>query len=288
MREAYPSPIRLGKKEVADILSKPFYVQEKVDGSQCSFGRDADGTVFAASKNKEFTLERILGHPFNYLLDFIVNKVDLLPLNTTFRAELVARPRHNVLTYNRTPKGFLVLFDVQEAGKFAHPIEVEAWANRLGIDFAPVLGYAAEDGIESYLKGDSFLGGRKEGVVIKAIDSSPDRQCAKLVSEEFKEVKTFAIKGHKTPDEVIESIASALKTEARWHKAIQRLRDQGSLKNTEADIGLLIKSISEDIKKEETDTIKEALCKAFFPRIMNRAVNGLADFYMDLLNQDKT
>ena len=54
---SYPSIYNLGHKAVVDILNWPVMVQEKVDGSQFSFGVDDDGSILIRSKGATMYVE---------------------------------------------------------------------------------------------------------------------------------------------------------------------------------------------------------------------------------------
>ena len=50
---SYPSIINFGHRLALGIQDDPVYVKRRVDGSQFSFGIDADGTVLTRSKGAE-------------------------------------------------------------------------------------------------------------------------------------------------------------------------------------------------------------------------------------------
>ncbi|GIU69757.1 MAG: hypothetical protein KatS3mg002_0993 [Candidatus Woesearchaeota archaeon] len=71
----------------------------------------------------------------------------------------------------------------------------------------------------------------------------------KLVREEFLEVhKTEWARGEK---EVVNIIAEQFRTEARWEKALQHLKESGLLTFTPRDIPLLLQEVSTDVYNEE-------------------------------------
>jgi len=54
---SYPNVYQLGHKLVSNVLDGYVLVQEKIDGSQISFGIDENGKLNMRSKNKEIDVE---------------------------------------------------------------------------------------------------------------------------------------------------------------------------------------------------------------------------------------
>lgn len=77
----------------------------------------------------------------------------------------------------------------------------------------------------------------------------------------------------------LEVAISQYKSEARWNKAIQHLRENGELAGTPADIGRLIKEVRFDITLEEKENIKEELWKIYKDDFLRNAVFGLPEWY---------
>ena len=108
----------------------------------------------------------------------------------------------------------------------------------------------------------------------------------KYVSEQFKEVHRAGWKGEHTGRGKWEIFKDGYKTEARWMKAIQFLRDSGELTESPKDIGKLIKRVMEDIEEEEKEIIKNFLWSEFGKEVLRSAVHGLPEFYkMQLLKK---
>jgi len=102
------------------------------------------------------------------------------------------------------------------------------------------------------------------------------------VSEEFKETHKVAWKG-KGGKNKIDVFLDSFNTEARWNKAIQHMRDAGSLTHSPKDIGSLIKEIQMDIIDECAGDIKEKLFKLFVPEIQRKACKGFPEYYKQQL-----
>lgn len=77
----------------------------------------------------------------------------------------------------------------------------------------------------------------------------------------------------------LEVAISQYKSETRWNKAIQHLRENGELTGSPSDIGRLIKEVRFDITLEEKENIKEELWKIYKDDFMRHAVSGLPEWY---------
>lgn len=290
---SFPSIYALGHRYVADILTVDVNCEEKVDGSQFSFGtpdnqelllRSKGAIMYPAAPEKMFTKAAETA---------IALLPDLHP-GWTYRAEYLSKPKHNTLCYNRVPNKYLILFDVNTGEEsYLNYEEKAAEAARLGLEVVPLIFTGRVTSLEQFkgfLERESILGGVKvEGVVIKPKDYNlfgMDKKClmAKFVSEAFKEVHGKEWKksnpGH---GDVIENLAAIYKTEARWQKAIQHLRDAGQLTDSPKDIGPLLKEIGQDVHKECADEIKEALFKWAWPHLQRKVIAGCAEWYKEQL-----
>lgn len=292
MISSYPSLFTIGHKAIPeDYFDHEMIVQEKVDGSQFSAQfkngaweyRSRGQQVFKETAAKLF--KPVVRH-FESLGTDILAKV--LP-KYIFRGEAFESAKSNTLRYNRAPKGNLVLFDVEEEGtqKFLQPSEVAFWAGYLGVDPVPTLtiGKVTVAELSKFLEQESFLGGVKmEGVVCKpkAYDRfGPDKKLiiARLVRDEFKELNNKEFKaGNPTRKDLVANLIEKYKSEARWQKAIQHLREEGKLTETMKDTGLILKEIKDDLQKEEGDAIKEALYKHFMDEILRGATRGFPEW----------
>lgn len=135
----------------------------------------------------------------------------------------------------------------------------------------------------------SFLGGQNiEGVVVKRytpwmfMGQIPQTvMSGKYVTEEFKEVHIKNWKKENTGKGKLEVAISQYRSEARWNKAVQHIRDDGELTGTPKDIGLLIKEVMKDITEEEQANIKEQLWNILGKDILAYATNGLPQWYKE-------
>lgn len=289
---SYPKIWHVGGPEVEDLFKGEVEITEKIDGSQFSFGKSLYGTPVMRSKGQQVFPETA-DKNFRPVVDWVQTIQHLLPADTYIYGETLARPKHNTLKYNNVPKGNFALFSIRRNdGNFVTDYDVLVeLAGILGCDVVPLLfkgDIKGKEELEELLKKESFLGGEiVEGVVVKNYNqyakSAFSRECfAKIVRPEFKERHSnntaFASKKDNLDD-----FLSQFQTEARWNKAIFRLRDQGLLESSPKDIGKLILEVQTDLITEEEPYIKEALFKMFKKQITGRAVKGLPEFYKKVL-----
>jgi len=129
------------------------------------------------------------------------------------------------------------------------------------------------------------------GIVIKNYSRShPESESgtapmtAKIVAERFKEKMACRPANPKAgPDEYVQAIINSLRTEPRWLKAIQHLKEANALTNDNKDIGPLCREIQRDVLEEETDWIKQQLFDAVSKDIARGVVQGFAQFYQKIL-----
>jgi hypothetical protein len=282
---SYPTVFNLGHKAIQDIFSGPVVVQEKVDGSQISFGV-IDGTLRIRSKRAEIDPERP-DAMFDRAVANIKLRADLLVPGWVYRGEYLRQEKHNVLRYQSIPRGHIALFDVQTGIESYQPPEgVAAEAVRLDLGFVPTyhVGPITPDQLPAFLERESFLGGTKiEGIVVKNYNVfTPEKKIAiaKLVSEDFREVHR---KEWKVPSQgdFVEGLAERYRTHARWRKAVQHLAETGEIEGSMRDIPRLLKEVNADVLRECEDEIKEALFKHFWPRIAKLITRGLPEWYRE-------
>lgn len=271
-----------------DLFDGDIVVQEKIDGSQFSFGR-IDGELFCRSKRVMIDLDDP-GMFAKAVAEVQERQDELLP-GIIYRGEFVSKPKHNTLTYDRTPEGFIIGYDVLgHSGYVNDPIEVRNLFNDLGLETVPLFYYGPGadnnrlDGLKAYLERKPALGGEMiEGIVIKnygKFDPSGKVAMAKIVSADFQEKhQTSWRERNPSGKDVVGAIAEALAHEVRWQKSVNRLVEEGKLTRTPRDIGGLIKEVKNDLLDEEADQVKDALFKHFWPQIAKRATNGLPEWY---------
>lgn len=288
---SFPKIWSIGSPEAENLFIGEVEVTEKIDGSQFAFGKLEDGTLITRSKGRVIYPETA-DKMFKPVVDYVNSIQDRIEPGQVFYGEAVTRLKHNTLSYERLPKNGFVLFGVLTNGKWISEHNVlSLYASALEVDVVPLLykGTIQERSqLDAILQTVSFLGKEIiEGVVIKNYEqlakSAFSRECfAKIVRPEFKERHgqnpEYASKKDKMEDFLLQ-----FKTEARWNKAIFRLRDQGQLESSPKDIGKLIVEIQKDIVEEEEQFIKEALYQMFKKQILGTAVKGLPEYYKEKL-----
>lgn len=290
---SYSSIYNMGHKAIVDLLQGPVYVEEKVDGSQFSFGITEEGELRVRSKG----CEMIVDAPekmFSLAVETVKKLKLLLHPGWTYRAEYLRSPKHNALIYSRIPTDHLIIFDV-EVGEcaFLGYREKKAEAARLGLETVPLLfeGFVADLEFFRYLlASDSVLGGQKvEGVVVKPVGYGlfgKDKKVlmGKFVSEAFKEVHSKMWKAdNPTAGDIVAMLGKTYMTQARWQKALQHLTEKGVIADSPRDIGALMKEVPTDIKRECEDEIKDKLFAFAWPHVSRMVVRGLPEWYKELL-----
>ena len=229
---------------------------------------------------------------FTAAVNTIVAMKTMLQPGWIYRGEYLFRPRHNTLIYERVPRQYIILFDVM-VGREAYldPKSVVIEAKRLGLEAVPTLFVGHLDDLATlreFFDRESVLGGTKiEGIVVKNYNlftSGKKVAMAKYVREDFREVnaENWRKENQKTKD-VISGLVAKYRTEARWRKAVQHLRESGQLTESAKDIGPLMKEIGVDLHKEEADAIKDVLFRHVWPQIQRAVTRGLPEWYKESL-----
>jgi len=284
---AYPKVWNLGHPSVADILLDDVIVEEKVDGSQFSFGVDETGEIRIRSKGVVMNVEA----PEGMFQKAVATVKDLAPIlhpGWTYRGEFLQQPKHNALAYDRVPAHYIILFDVTTGTEEYMPrAQKEQEAARLGLEIVPVIfegKITSLDFFKSLLKQTSILGGQQiEGVVVKNAgrfgkDGKP--LFGKFVSEAFREVhKGEWKKANPMSVDIIDQLVARYRTPARWAKAVQHLRERGEITNTPQDIAKLLPEVLADIEAECKTEIMEMLFKWAWNKARRGFTGGAPEWY---------
>jgi len=285
---SYPKVFALGHSAIQDLLLDDVIVEEKIDGSQFSFGVFS-GEMKVRSKGCQINLE----YP-EKLFAPAVDIVKSLPLHDgwTYRAEFLRKPKHNVLAYDRTPRKFLIVFDINTGHEMYLGYDAKAnEADAIGLECVPMIYGGHVDGpeqIHEWLTRTSILGGQRiEGVVLKnyaRFSADGKAMMGKFVSEAYKEVHGAEWKeGNPKQGDIIQRLIGKYRTPARWAKAVQHLRDVGTLEGSPRDIGALLKETQEDIKAECAPEIAKELYEWAEHQILRGAISGLPQWYKEQL-----
>jgi len=289
---SYGKIFNLGHPQIADLFESEVCVSEKVDGSQIN-AMVVDSKLYMRSHHKQIDLEGTdkLFRPA--VLCFMgLHAKGHLHEGWVYRGETLSKPKHNTLAYDRVPEKNVVIFDISTGIEtYLEPDELEKEASRLGLETTPQLfkGMVSTlDEFTKFLDLTSFLGGSKiEGIVFKNYHRfGRDKRVlmGKYVSESFKEThkKDWKVRNPNRAD-VIEQIANALRTPARWEKSVQHLRERGELEDDPKDIGRLFKEVNQDILDEEGDFIKTKLFEWGWKQIAKLVTKGMPQWYKDKL-----
>lgn len=288
MLKRFPSIPHLGSKGTENIFEGNIIITEKIDGSQFAFGLVNNKLQFRA-KNTEIDLDLIHGHDtFDLAVDTVLqlsNEKKLTP-NLVYIGEYLRKPRHNGLKYEKIPLGHIALFAIYDMNSrsFLPRHQIEQESSHLNLGLPQVIfegdGSQAKSELESLLKSKSALGGEIEGIIIF---NSNNKQIAKYVREDFKEVTRAHVRKDKKDHHPLNLLKESYRTEARWQKAYQHLHDEGKLLKDAKDIGALCKEVQADILKECEEDIKQELFNIFKGDILRRAVGGLPEWYKSKL-----
>lgn len=263
----YPSPKQYGSRGVENIFSGNVIVEEKIDGSQFSFGMIGED-LKCWSRGRELDIES----PEKMFSMAVKTAIDLAPMlqnNCIYTGEYLSKPKHNKIIYSRVPDKNIILFDILlPEGEFMSRAYKENEATRLGLEVVPCYYSGLLNEIPDYLDRESVLGGKIEGFVIKNYAVG----FVKIVRPDFQEIN------QKTPTEndPIRQLISIYHSEARWEKSFQHLTEEGALTADNSDIGRLIKDVHSDILQED---IREVSFDLIWPKIRNGITAGLPEWY---------
>ena len=295
---SYPKVWALGHGAITELLYDEVVVQEKVDGSQFSFGL-IDGHLRARSKGKQIVLDAP-DKMFERAVETITGLRDKLKDGWTYRCEYLMKPKHNVLCYDRVPEKYLIIYDINIGHeKYLPPEFVQDEAIRLGLESVPFFFKGKIENAEmirELLDTTSILGKESgkvkiEGIVIKnysRFGRDGKVMMGKFVSEEFKEKHDKGWKkGGEQNIDIKQVILTQFRSEARWQKAIQHLRDNGTLENSPRDIGNLIKEIQKDCAEECIDEIKQMLWNWIRDDFKRSVIRGFPEWYKEKLMESQ-
>lgn len=296
---SYGKVFTIGHRAIASIFDGEVEIQEKVDGSQFSFGL-IDGKPFCRSRNTQLNMDDPEGM-FKLGVDEVkrMHHDGLLNEGLVYRGEFLAKPKHNTISYSRVPKGHIVLFGIDDLDTNSNSSSydlVKFYSEFLGLEAVPLLFKGRFDNPKNYLEflrtlmdAESFLGGAKmEGVVVKnhsRFDSVNHRPMkAKLVSDSFKEKhKVDWKKSNPTKKDAVQMLIQSLTTEARWRKALERMRDSGEDIGVPECIGKAMVEIQSDVIEEEVDYIKDSLYNSFIGDIKRGVTRGFPEWFKERL-----
>lgn len=288
----YPKVLSLGQQLVAEIFDDPVEITEKVDGSQCRI-QLTEEFFNCGSKNvvpadtKMFSLAHKQTERIWNADDWHKCGDDI-----TLFTEFLNKEKHNVLVYGRVPLNNLYLFGAIVNGAHLQTKELLELANKLDIEpphiIASEINIEGEADLMEYLKTPSVLGNTVlEGVVIKNYHNSYPALLAstqaffgyplagKLVRDDFKERLNKEWSAKKQRETPLAKVTKEFLTEARFHKAIQHLHDNGELTYEMKDLKSIIPEFYRDLIEEEHDEIIKLAMMDFWQHL-KRKCDGYA------------
>lgn len=300
---SYTSIYNLGHKAIADLFKGPVVIEEKVDGSQFSFGliETTPGEYEPRCRSKGAEINMIAPEGmFKAGVEFVKSIENLLVPGWVYRGEYLRSPKHNCLVYDRTPKNHIIIFDIMRGEEdYLSEFELISAASKLGLETVPLLfsGMVTDvTMLRSFLEHTSILGGQKiEGMVIKPKNRDlfgRDKKLlmGKFVSEAFKEVHANDWKKeHKTPtnNEIVSILAGMYATPARWAKALIHLREASLTEGSMRDIPALMAEVPADVLGECEAAIRDQLFDWAWPQLRRALTKGLPLWYKDVLAMDQ-
>ncbi len=281
---SYPKVHALGHKMIRELLDDPVICEEKIDGSQISWGI-FNGELRIKSKDANIVIDKP-----EKMFAIGVEVIERLDLHDrwTYRGEYLSKPKHNALAYDRVPTKNIIIFDINDGYEsYLDYNAKQAEAERIGLETVPLLysgKISSPDELLKLLATTSILGGQLiEGTVIKnytRFATDGHAMIGKYVSEKYKEVHKGEWRTNNPANkDVIEAIISKLKTESRWDKAVQHLRERGELEDSPRDIGRLIAEVQKDTLEECNDIIVDALMSYAVPKIKRGIISGVPEWY---------
>lgn len=289
---SYPKSMAIGHAAIRDIFQDDVVIEEKVDGSQFSFGV-FDGILKCRSKGQEIGLD----YPEKMFLKAVNTAKDLHGRNLLregwmYSGEYLNKPKHNTLVYDRVPSGNIILFDIRSGMEQYFPYSLkENVAKSLGLEIVPLLFEGKIDKPEILLDlmktksclGDVYI----EGIVIKnyfKFGADGKAMMGKIVSHDFKEAhKTNWKSENPGPNDIIELLSQKYRHINRWQKALQHLQERGEITDTPRDIYELMAEVKADIDRECNEEIKYHLYEWAKYKILRSATVGLPEWYKNKL-----
>jgi len=295
----YPKVHHLGERYTKKIYEDEVEVTEKLDGSQFRFGL-VEGNLMCCSKGTIIDIDKP-DKLFAPAVEYCKSMGKSLVKGLVYFGETLCKPKHNTIKYDTVPLNNISLFAI-------HNKKSDQWLSydgiviesvHLGIDVVPLLfkGVIHDPAVldwilwyDKLLNNDSYLGGTKiEGFVVKNLhrevmvgDKPAPFIQGKYVSEKFKE-KHGATWKNRGSSNSWGAFKERYKTEARWDKAIQHLKEKGKLKDSPVDIGGLITEIKEDIAEECKDEICKFLWNHFGKDLLRQSTFGFPEYYKQKL-----
>lgn len=302
---SYPKIWNFGHPNTKPLVGRLVRVEEKVDGSQFSFGYVEDlnepGKYELRARSRRVEMNPLAPTDLFCIAATTAERLkDQLAAGWTYRGEAFKSRKHNSLEYGRAPEAGVIIFDIARGlNDYLTRAEMEVECERLGLECVPCYGehtFNTYEEVQSFLDRKSCLSTDElqvdiEGVVLKPVvpiygeDAKPTY--TKVVSAAFRELHAGNAE-YKTDKKaaVIDRIAEECSTLPRWQKTRARLAEEGKLVGDPRDLQYLIVELQNDIAVECEEHIKDQLYKNFKKKILGAAVRGFPEWYKSELAKD--
>lgn len=323
MVPSFPKILAVGSPYIPNLFVGDIEITEKVDGSMIGFGIDEKGDLRIRSKGQELFVdnpERMFAEGIEYIASIKEILLAEFPRGTWFYGEYLKKPKHNVLAYERTPKNNIIIFGAffQGTGWVSEHGKLSILAEKMGLEVVPLIfsgpisfnfpgdRVMKNEGVVDQQKKFDYTGFERlkamigqtmstlgneiiEGIVVKnygqtiILGGQVYPSFGKYVREQFKERLDKTWDKEHSHGGQLDTFLQSFKTEARWLKAVQHLKEKGELKHEPRDIGLILREVHRDIIEEERENIKNELFDLFEEKIKRISTAGFPDWYKDEL-----
>ncbi len=282
---------RLGKEETDGILDGLCYIEEKIDGANLSVWIE-DGEIHVGSRNNDVTNN---GTGFNGAVEYCRNHEGikkLLSRHPELRLYGEWLVKHTV-DYKATAYKKFYLFDIFDHSKneFFDTMSVRVFSDDYEIDAVPFLAKLEKPTLEQIMiyVGKSQFGDRGEGVVIKNpnfINKFGSRECAKIVTESFKEDSGIVFGGNnKFSDTYWEVyVVNKYMTLPRVQKIMNKIQPMVDKKLGMEHIPRISATAYHDMLTEEIWEISKNAQGINFNSLKRIAIKKAIQIYKDIIN----
>lgn len=286
----FPKVLGLGQPLLSEIFDDPIDLTSKIDGSQCRIHL-TESNVQCGSKNVDMADMKMFDLAYQQADRIWKEKVWwTFGDDITLFTEFLNKPKHNVLKYDRVPRNNLYLFGALNDGKHLKTEELIELANELQIEPPHIIVSQVKidnpDDLNKYLETESVLGGTKvEGIVIRnsykfyppllvsTMVFADYPLVGKLVRDDFKERLNKEWSGKKQREAPLSKVTTEFLTEARFHKVIQHLADEGKITYEMHNLKSIIPEFYRDLVDEEHDEIVKVAMEEFWRQLKRKCDN---------------
>lgn len=285
----YPKIHRLGKEETDGILERDFYVQEKVDGANCSVFWH-EGEVRCGTRTRMLPKDE----SFNGFNEFVQNNVLFKPFleknqDLILYGEWLVK---HTITYPDEAYRQMYLFDVYDKtnSTWATQDTVRITADLLKLKYPHIfaVGKLTEEQINEFV-GKSAIAPAGEGVVLKSedfINKFGDHVYAKVVHQKFKESNAIVFGGNNKHSETYWEMYVVNKycTTGRVQKIMQKLQSESERRLDMEHTSQVAGTCYHDLITEEAWEVAKKVPALDFKKLQGLCMRKFIQIYHDILN----